>query len=247
MTPVWLGIALPWICLVLGLLALVAFARRAFQKVQLHRRPVLLAGLAVAALLALYVVLVWAGVVPDRTLRVERPFGVALTLLAAGFVAWRLAGLSRRQSNLRRSLVEGFGMLATLLAGMSIAGMDLGRPLDKLTVLVAVDRSRSIDLVPGVEERIRMDLRVAESGMRERDRIGTIVFGAQALVEDPPHPRSDLPMPQRVEVGRDGTDLGAAIRRSLAEVPSDSAARIVVISDGVSNRGDPEAAAAANH
>ncbi|HQF26672.1 MAG TPA: VWA domain-containing protein, partial [Polyangiaceae bacterium] len=245
MTPVWLGIALPWICLVLGLLALVAFARRAFQKVQLHRRPVLLAGLAVAALLALYVVLVWAGVVPDRTLRVERPFGVALTLLAAGFVAWRLAGLSRRQSNLRRSLVEGFGMLATLLAGMSIAGMDLGRPLDKLTVLVAVDRSRSIDLVPGVEERIRMDLRVAESGMRERDRIGTIVFGAQALVEDPPHPRSDLPMPQRVEVGRDGTDLGAAIRRSLAEVPSDSAARIVVISDGVSNRGDPEAAAAA--
>ena len=102
-----------------------------------------------------------------------------------------------------------------------------------------------MDLVPGAEERIRTELRVAEQGMREGDRIGTIVFAANAATEDPPRPKSELPAPQRVEMGRDGTDLGAAVRRALAEVPPDSAARIVVISDGVSNRGDPMAAAAA--
>ncbi len=46
-------------------------------------------------------------------------------------------------------------------------------------------------------------------------------------------------------IGRDGTDLAAAMRRSLAEVPSDSAARIVLITDGVATRGDTMSAAAA--
>ena len=245
MIPVWLGIALPWISLAVGLFVVVTYFRAAIKHVQVHRRPVLVAGVTVAVLLALYVGLVWGGLVPDRYLRVERPFGVVLTLAAAGFTAWRLATLSRRQSSARRALMEGFGMLATLLAGMAVAGLDVGRPLDRLTVLVALDRSRSIDLVPGAEERIRTDLQMAENGMRERDRIGTIVFAANAATEDPPRPRSDLPMPQRVEMGRDGTDVGAAIRRALAEVPADSAARIVVVSDGVSNRGDPITAAAA--
>jgi uncharacterized membrane protein len=245
MIPVWLGIALPWISLAFGLAAAVLYFRASAKSVQVHRRPVLLAGLAVAGIVAIYVALVWSGLVPDHYLRVERPFGSAITVVAAAFVAWRLATLSKRQSSMRRSLVEGFGMLATLLAGMAVAGLDIGTPLDRLTILVAVDRSRSIDLVPGAEERIRTDLRMAENGMRERDRIGTIVFASNAATEDPPRPKSDLPAPQRVEMGRDGTDLGAAIRRALAEVPADSAARIVVVSDGVSNRGDPIAAAAA--
>src|SRR5215475_3579955 len=50
-------------------------------------------------------------------------------------------------------------------------------PRDRLSVIVAVDRSRSIDLVPGAESRVRAELQVAETGMREDDRIGTLVFG----------------------------------------------------------------------
>ncbi|HOU94519.1 MAG TPA: vWA domain-containing protein, partial [Polyangiaceae bacterium] len=64
-------------------------------------------------------------------------------------------------------------------------------------------------------------------------------------VEEPPRPHTVLPAPQRVELGRDGTDLGVAIRRALAELPSDSASRVVLLSDGVSTRGDPMDAAAA--
>ncbi|MCL2823997.1 MAG: VWA domain-containing protein [Polyangiaceae bacterium] len=182
---------------------------------------------------------------PELYLRIERPWGVLLTLGAAGLVAWRLATLSPRQSNARRMLVEACGMLATLLVGVSVAGLDAGKSLDRMTVLIALDRSRSIDLVPGVEERLRTELLVAENGMRDGDRIGTIAFAANAVTEDPPRAKSSLPAPQRVEIGRDGTDIGAAIRRALAEVPSDTAARIVLISDGVSNRGDPVVATAA--
>lgn len=245
MIPVWLGLAMPWISMAIGVAAAVLYFRASAKSVGVHRRPVLIAGLAVAGLMTLYVGLVWTGLVPDRYLRIDRPFGAVLTLVAAGFVAWRLATISQRQSKTRRALVEGCGMLATLLAGMAVAGLDVGSPLDRLTILVAVDRSRSIDLVPGAEERIRTDLRMAEAGMSDRDRIGTIVFASDAATEDPPRPKTDLPAPQRVEMGRDGTDLGAAIRRALAEVPADSAARIVIVSDGVSNRGDPIAAAAA--
>ena len=128
MIPIWLGMALPWISLALGVIVAVFYLRASARSVQLHRRPILLGGLAVATLAALYVDLVWSGLVPDRYLRVERPFGIALTLAAAAFVAWRLATLSKRQSSTRRSLVESFGMLATLLAGFAVAGLDIGTP-----------------------------------------------------------------------------------------------------------------------
>ncbi|HEY4157461.1 MAG TPA: VWA domain-containing protein, partial [Polyangiaceae bacterium] len=77
-----------------------------------------------------------------------------------------------------------------------------------------------------------------ELGMREHDRIGTIAFGASSAVEDPLREHSTLKAPQIAEIGRDGTDIGSALRTALGEVPADSAARIVLLSDGVSTRGD---------
>src|SRR4029079_8496245 len=82
-------------------------------------------------------------------------------------------------------------------------------------------------------------------GMREDDRIATIVFASDAATEDPPRPKSQLGAPQRIVLGRDGTDIAAGLRRALAEVPPDSAARIVLLTDGVATRGDTMAAAAA--
>src|SRR5262249_42735438 len=149
------------------------------------------------------------------------------------FLAYRMAALPLRMGRVRRALVIAFASTAVLGAAIAAADPEIGRPLDRLTVLVAVDRSRSIDLVPGAGARVRTELKVAERGMRDDDRVGTIVFGAEAATEDPPRPRSDLPPPQRVEVGRDGTDLEAAIRRGLAELPADTAGRVVLVTDGV--------------
>ncbi|RYZ05399.1 MAG: VWA domain-containing protein [Myxococcales bacterium] len=137
--------------------------------------------------------------------------------------------------------------VAATAAAFAVIGVEVGRKLDRLTVIVAVDRSRSIDLVPGAASRVEQELQVAELGMREGDRIGSLAFAAEAVMESPLRERRQPPAPQRAELGRDGTDLGAAVRRALSEVPPDSAARIVLMSDGVSTTGDAlgEAALAA--
>jgi len=203
---------------------------------------------ALRAFAALPLVLILLGRLPWVYLpyvRFERPLASIPALILVWFVAARLARLPARQHRARRvAQVLTLGT-AALSAAYAWIGVELGRPLDRLAVLVAIDRSRSIDLVPGADTRVENELRVAEIGMREHDRIGTIAFGASAAVEDPLREHSILPAPQKAEIGRDGTDLGAAIRRALGEVPADAAARIVIVSDGVSTRGDPLADAAA--
>jgi len=235
----------PHAALVIGLVLFVLLARWVIREAGLRRRKFLLAGMILGALPALYVGLVWTGLVPGGYLRFARPSITLLALAATTFVAFRMATGWTSQGPIRTRLGDMLAQIAAFVAAIAAAGPEIGRPLDRLTVLVAIDRSRSIDLVPSAEQRIKQELAVAELGMREEDRIGTIIFGADASTEDPPRPKSDLPAPQRVSVGRDGTDLGAAIRRSLAEVPADSAARIVLLSDGVATRGDTMSAAAA--
>ena len=178
-------------------------------------------------------------------LRFERPLLAVPAALAVWFVVARLGRLSPRQHRARRGLQTATLGLAAVAAAYAMIGVELGRPLDRMAVIVAIDRSRSIDLVPGAESRVQSELRVAEIGMREHDRIGTIAFGASAAVEDPLREHSLLPAPQKAEIGRDGSDLGAAIRRALGEVPADAAARIVLVSDGIATRGDTLGAAAA--
>ncbi len=178
-------------------------------------------------------------------LRLERPWLAlpAAVVVLAGLT--RLERLSPRQAPFRRSSTEALSAVTLLAASLALVGVELGRPLDRLSILVALDRSRSIDLVPNAESRIATELRVAELGMRDDDRIGTLAFGTAAAVEDPLRPRTRLPAPQRAEVGRDGTDLGVAIRHALGELPPDSSARIVLLSDGVATRGDALGAALA--
>ncbi len=236
----------PLATLVVGVLAWALYLGFALRRARLGRRPILMATSVLGVLPLLYVGLTWARVLPDHYLRIERPLLALPCALAVVFAAHRLLSLSARQHAWRRALTELCIGASLIAASLAAIGAELGKPLDRLAIIVAVDRSRSIDLVPDADSRIHAELSVAEVGMRDDDRIGTVAFAATAAVEDPLRPRTRLPAPQKAELGRDGTDIGAAIRRALAEVPADSAARIVVMSDGVNTRGDPlEAAAAA--
>ncbi len=233
----------PWLGPAAGLVACALLAAWSLRR--LRGRPVLAMGALLALLPTAYVLAVWAGGLSERWARLERPLLALPCTAAVLFVTHRLLALSPRQGAGRRRLTEALLVGAALAAGLAATGLELGRPIDRLTVLLLLDRSRSIDLVPDAEARLRAEQQLAELAMREDDRIGTIAFAAEAAVEEPPRPRTVLPAPQRVELGRDGTDLGVAIRRALAELPSDSASRVVLMSDGVSTRGDPMDAAAA--
>jgi uncharacterized membrane protein len=205
-------------------------------------------GLAVALLGAaplVYGGLVVAGVLRETYVRFHHPQALALVAAIGLLLGVRLSRLSRRMGRARRAAVVALSSIAALSAAIAAAEPELGKPLDRLAVVVAVDRSRSVDLVPGADARVRAELQVAAKSMHDDDRIGTIVFGAEAAVEDPLRSKGEAPSPQRVEVGRDATDLEAAIRRALAELPSDSVGRVVLVSDGVQTRGDALAAAGA--
>lgn len=208
-------------------------------------RPWLIVGALLALVPLAYVGVTWLGLIGATYLRFERPWAVVVGMIAVLWIALRLPRQWGRPSRARAAASDSMAMATAFLASFAAASPEIGRPLDRLTILIAVDRSRSMELVADAEQRIASELAAAEVGMREDDRIGTVVFGATAVIEDPPRPKSDLPAPQRVEIGRDGTDIGAAIRRALAEVPPDSAARIALISDGVSTRGEAMGAAAA--
>jgi uncharacterized membrane protein len=232
----------------LGLGAAILLLAWTLGRLALHpssRRPWLAGSALFACLPPLIAALAASGLFDLPSVRLERPW-LALPVSAVALLALgRLERLSPRQAAFRRSSTEALSALTLLAAGLAVTGLEIGRPLDRLSVLVALDRSRSIDLVPGADARIASELRIAEVGMREQDRIGTLAFGTGASIEDPLRPRSRLPAPQRADVGRDGTDLGAAIRHALGELPPDSSARIVLLTDGVATRGDALGAALA--
>ncbi|MEO6418529.1 MAG: VWA domain-containing protein, partial [Polyangiaceae bacterium] len=192
-----------------------------------------------------YAGLTHVGLLKETYVRFNHQAALAFVGASGLFVLWRFSMLPGRMSATRRALVITFSSLAVLAAALAVAEPELGRPLDRLTLILTIDRSRSTELVPRAEARIATELKLAEKSMHDDDRIGEVVFGAEAATEDPPRPKSDLPSPQRVEVGRDGTDVEAAIRRALAELPADTAGRVVLLSDGVQTRGDALGAAAA--
>ena len=90
---------------------------------------------------------------------------------------------------------------------------------------------------------VRVMLRDAVDEMDVDDKAGLVVFGAEAATEVVPSPRPPLGT-ARASVPRDATNIGAAIRRALADLPAEHVGRIVLISDGVETDGDALAAAA---
>jgi uncharacterized membrane protein len=235
----------PYIAFGVGSLVFALALRWAIAVARVHERPILLVASVLACLPLLYVGLVWIRVVPEAYLRFGSPWATVLGPLAMFFAAVRLTGRRLRVTRIRRWLADSLIALCIVVCGLAATSPELGRPLDRLTVVVVVDRSRSIDLVPGAETRIKRELAFAETGMRDDDLVGTVVFATQAATEDPPRSKSSLPSPQQVDIGRDGTDIASGLKRALADVPADSAARLVLISDGVFTRGDVMSAAAA--
>ncbi|MBP9112243.1 MAG: VWA domain-containing protein [Polyangiaceae bacterium] len=191
----------------------------------------------------LYQALLAFGLIEETWLRFGKPSFVYAIAISTLFLVWKLHALPLRHSPGRKRMVAFFASIAVLSAAYVSAEPEIGSPLDRMTVILAVDRSRSIDLVDQGEKRITSELLLAEASMHREDRIARVVFGTEAATEDPPHARTKTANAVRVGVGRDGTNLESAIRHAIAEIPSDSAGRVVIISDGVQTKGDALSAA----
>ena len=134
-------------------------------------------------------------------------------------------------------------LLILALLILSLAGAQLVRAVDDLAVVFLVDASDSMsrESAAAAEAFVRQ----AVGAMGPDDRAGVILFGANALVEQPLRrfeSADDLP-PFASQPGRLHTDLAEALRLSLALLPGDAARRVVVLSDGAATTGDTAEAA----
>ena len=181
-------------------------------------------------------------------LRLDFDSPIYLTLLALLPLMWWIS--FRRLQSLgatRRWFAIAFRTAVVTAIVMAIAGVQVVWQTDRVTVLYLLDQSESIP----EEKRAQMleyaieNVRLHRDATRE-DRVGLIVFGAEAAIEIPPF-ADDLPATNRLDglPGRtDATNLESALQLAKAVMPEDSRRRIVLISDGNQTTGDAATAIA---
>ncbi len=179
-------------------------------------------------------------------LRFEQPALLFVALLALPLLWLGLRTLAHVEPVRRWTILTLRTLLIVLIAGM-LAGPHAVQEHDHLTVVALVDVSGSVrrfaDLPtpPDAAGRTNINaLRYWLTGAVERrpgDRFGIVAFDGQAIVATAPTRGTwladniDLPM-------RDGTNVADAIRLGLATLPGDTAARLVLMTDGNQTLGD---------
>ncbi len=133
------------------------------------------------------------------------------------------------------------GALVVVLA-LTLLKPTVPRWVDRLNVVFLLDHSDSISLAG--RERAWRFVSEAVKHMRGSDRASVVVFGEDAVVDQPLAARTELQRPQAEVAGR-GTNLFQAIQLALATLPPGQANRIVMLSDGRENLGHAMAGAQA--
>ena len=175
------------------------------------------------------------------------PFFVALALLlfaVEGFLYWR------RQTGGRLGLPRGLGdrwalglrcaLLAMLL--LSLTKPTIPRWADRLNVTFLLDVSDSVSLA--ARESAYRFAAQAVGSMQPGDQAGVVVFGEEAMVDQPLRTTAKLERPQ-AQVGGRGTNLAQALQLGLATAPPGQANRFVLLTDGRQNQGNALAVAQA--
>jgi len=177
-------------------------------------------------------------------IRVGAPWLLLVGLPVLALMLWRLRALPSGHAGFRRRAIQAAMALSLVAAVLALGRLEVGAQVDRLAVVFALDRSRSVERAgESGATRAREDVRRATTSMEVDDKAGLVVFGAEAATEVVPSPRPSFGA-VRASVPRDGTNIGGAIRRALADLPAEHLGRIVVISDGVETDGDALAAAA---
>jgi len=175
------------------------------------------------------------------------PFFVALALLlfaVEGFLYWR------RQTAGRFGLPRGLGdrwalglrcaLLAMLL--LSLTKPTIPRWADRLNVTFLLDVSDSVSLA--ARESAYRFAAQSVAGMQPGDQAAVVVFGEEAMVDQPLRPTTRIERPQ-AQVGGRGTNIAQALQLGLATAPPGQANRFVLLTDGRQNQGNALAVAQA--
>ncbi|MBN1303096.1 MAG: VWA domain-containing protein [Anaerolineales bacterium] len=161
------------------------------------------------------------------------PYWLLLGLLLplSAWIGWPVSKTSRRRDLV--SLSIRLVLLSALV--LSLAGLEIVRRGDDLAVVFLVDVSDSMP-----PQAIQQEIDFVESALGNigpNDRAAVILFGADALIERPMLSGDRLDAISSIPVTSQ-TDLAEAITLGMALFPSDSAGRMVILSDGRQTSGD---------
>ncbi|MEZ5258838.1 MAG: VWA domain-containing protein [Ilumatobacteraceae bacterium] len=159
---------------------------------------------------------------------------LALLVLATEWVlARRRRGVGRRQW--RTAAATRIAIAGLLLA--AVFAPVIKRPASRLATVFLIDASDSMGTA-GTNAAFDW-VREALTHRAPDDVAGVVVFGAEARLEQLVQTSSSLGT-KHVVVDASATNLEAAMRLGAALVPDDARKRVVLVSDGRSNTGDPE-------
>lgn len=170
-------------------------------------------------------------------LSLERPWALLLLLLLvpAAIYLSRTSMALMRQGRRRWSLALRVTLI--LLLVFAFAGLGVVRAAERLSVVFLVDGS---DSIPSQGSALAAGyINSALDTMQEGDTAGVVMFGADALVDRPISP-SKAPPDLASKPIATYSNIEEAVRLAMSLLPSDSARRIVLISDGKENLGSAE-------
>jgi len=129
--------------------------------------------------------------------------------------------------------------IVTLLV-FAVAGLQLVRAVDRLSVIFLVDASDSI--VADLRDAQLDYIREAVASKPPDDEWAVIVFGGDVSIDKPLSNVTEV-NPLRSTVLGSNTNLAEAIQTAISLFPADARRRIVILSDGRQTIGDAEAKA----
>jgi uncharacterized membrane protein len=148
---------------------------------------------------------------------------ILLLLVVPAWFVWRRFANARGIGGVIR-----FALLVILV--VIVAEPVIDAPESGSTVVLVVDRSRSM---PATAKQLENSLRQqAPAEQRESEQFAVVGFGARAVVEQSPGrpPLTNVP-----DVGRDESNLHAAVAAALELVPTGGRGRLLLLSDGLAD------------
>lgn len=152
----------------------------------------------------------------------------------------------------RRIFALLFRTVVFTLLVLALAGIQLQKISDRVTVLYLLDQSESIPkpvreaMLEYVVKDVSTHRRSGDFRSTTEDKAGIIIFGREATIEYPPladEVRAAGVLESLYELRTDATNIGSALKLAQASFPEDSAKRIVIVTDGNENVGDAKTVA----
>lgn len=163
----------------------------------------------------------------------ERPWFLILIPIVIGLLIFSMRYMIAQNKKTRIGQVVIRSILATALV-LALAQVSIKWVGRDVTTIFVVDVS---DSVREQREEVIQFVNDAVENKGKHDYVGVIAFGSDSRVEQ--FISQDISFSEfQTDVSSEATDLEEAINIALAEMPEDSAKRIVLITDGNENEGN---------